>query len=296
MMIINGEASSCLHLANLLDIPVAEGGEEEEDNIVELYSDPTGMAGRRFGVSRGFAPDNDNIPPSLKLFCMGIGIGPPWKTLPAVLTGYFGNPNGKRDWIEASLKQGQLAGRWSPVLELDDNARHDILKNRFDDTPLIGSSWGRRPFELATLRLQNLLGIQIQHRNKLKHVDDRCLTQLGGCAVVDADGETIYSWIDQGLCDIHTLRLHRNAVFVIERTSLLDASIDMALQPSDLLLSTPLGRESVQAARPYAEALQTGIIHLMRYYSYVRIMWESSKWVNSTTYCNVLFYLGLQKL
>jgi hypothetical protein len=66
---------------------------------------------------------------------MGIGLGPPWMTLPAVLQGYFGLPSGKRDWIEASLKQGQIAGRWPAVLELAEDG--SIIKNKFDDTPLL---------------------------------------------------------------------------------------------------------------------------------------------------------------
>ena len=57
---------------------------------VELYADPTGEAGRSFGVSRGFRPDDVGLSPSLKLFVVGIGLGPPWGTLPAVLTGYVG--------------------------------------------------------------------------------------------------------------------------------------------------------------------------------------------------------------
>ena len=32
--------------------------------------------------------------------------------------------------------------------------------------------------------------------------DPRCLTQLGGCTVVGADGEALYSWVDRGLCDV----------------------------------------------------------------------------------------------
>ena len=64
------------------------------------------------------------------------------------------------------------------------------------------AGWGVRPFELATLRLQNLVSLQLKHRDALKHVDERCLTQLGGCTVVGAGGETLYSWLDQGLCDV----------------------------------------------------------------------------------------------
>ena len=108
IMVINGEPVQCSKLASLVELPPA----------VELLADPTGEAGRRFGVSRGFKPDDAEISPFVKLFAMGIGIGPPWQTLPAVLVGYFGNPNGKRAWIEAGMQQGQAAGRWPAPLEI----------------------------------------------------------------------------------------------------------------------------------------------------------------------------------
>lgn len=191
MVVVNGEAAQALKLAELVDLPEA----------VELYADPTGEAGRRFGVSRGFRPDDTSLSPFAKLFFMGIGIGPPWQTLPAVLTGYFGNPSGKRAWIEAALRQGQLAGRWpDSVLELSADGS-EVVGNRFDDTPLV-SGWGVRPFELATLRLQNLIGVQGTHWDELKPADSRCLTQLGGCVVVGDGGTPLYSWLDQGLCDV----------------------------------------------------------------------------------------------
>ena len=59
-----------------------------------------------------------------------------------------------------------------------------------------------RPFELATLRLQNLKDVQLAHYDELKPADDRCLTQLGGCAVVGPGGAPLYSWVDRGLCDV----------------------------------------------------------------------------------------------
>lgn len=37
------------------------------------------------------------------------------------------------------------------------------------------------------------------------------------------------------------MRVHRNAVFVIERKNFLDATLSIALQPADFLLSTPIG-------------------------------------------------------
>lgn len=192
LMVINGEPEQIQLLTSLLDPP----------SSIEFLSDPTGEAGRKFGVDRGFRPDDESLSPFAKQFFTGIGIGPPWMTLPAVLPGYFGSPNGKRDWIEESLKQGQLKGRWPSVLELNDDDEQSIRSNKFDEAPLGLNEWGRRPFELATLRLQSLIGIQIQHWSKLKPVDDRCLTQLGGCTVVDADGSAIYSWVDRGLCDV----------------------------------------------------------------------------------------------
>lgn len=197
LCVVNGAPDQIKLLAGLLDIPA-------DEIKIDFFADPTGEAGRCFGVDRGFRPDDDSLSPFAKQFCTGIGIGPPWMTLPAVLPGYTGNPNGKRDWIEASLKQGQLAGRWPSVLELDDNADNEknIVGNKFDEAPLGLGSWGRRPFELTTLRLQSLIGIQIQHWSELKPVDDRCLTQLGGCTVVESDGTAIYSWVDKGLCHV----------------------------------------------------------------------------------------------
>ena len=78
-----------------------------------------------------------------------------------------------------------------------------IVSNKFDNTPAL-AGWGRRPFELATLRLQNLIGVQGKNWEALKPVDDRCLTQLGGCVVVDgkSGGDALYSWVDRGLCDV----------------------------------------------------------------------------------------------
>ncbi len=51
-------------LARILEIP----------DEIELLSDPSGEAGRNFGVARGFLPDNDNISPYVKLFGM---VNPP---------------------------------------------------------------------------------------------------------------------------------------------------------------------------------------------------------------------------
>ena len=92
--VLNADEAQCRTLAELLDVP----------DDVELLSDPTGEAGRKFGVSRGFRPDDAALSPYVKLFVVGIGLGPPWGTLLPVLRGYVGAPSGKRDWIEATMQ------------------------------------------------------------------------------------------------------------------------------------------------------------------------------------------------
>jgi hypothetical protein len=47
-----------------------------------------------------------------------------------------------------------------------------------------------------------------------------------------------------------TLRLYRKAVFVIERFNALDGAVNLALAPTDLFLSTPLGRATQSLAAP----------------------------------------------
>lgn len=46
------------------------------------------------------------------------------------------------------------------------------------------------------------------------------------------------------------MRIHRNAVFVIERKNLLDGALNLALQPAELLLATPLGQGAREALGP----------------------------------------------
>ena len=82
------------------------------------------------------------------------------------------------------------------MLQLADG---EVVANAFDDTPLV-SAWGVRPFELATLRLQNLVSLQAKHWVALKPTDERCLTQLGGC-VVQSGAEVKYAWKDGGICN-----------------------------------------------------------------------------------------------
>ena len=44
-------------------------------NLVQLFVDPTGQAGRVYGVERGWLPENNDVNPFLKLFGMLWGLG-----------------------------------------------------------------------------------------------------------------------------------------------------------------------------------------------------------------------------
>mmetsp|Transcript_7021 Transcript_7021/g.17132 ORF Transcript_7021/g.17132 Transcript_7021/m.17132 type:complete len:470 (-) Transcript_7021:948-2357(-) len=46
------------------------------------------------------------------------------------------------------------------------------------------------------------------------------------------------------------MRIHRNAVFVIERKNLVDGALNLALQPAELLLNTPLGQGAREVLGP----------------------------------------------
>lgn len=192
-MVLNAEPEACKALVGMLELP----------QEVEILSDPSGAAGRAFGVERGFRPDDDTMSPYLKLFAMLWGLGAPW-TLPFVIAGYLGNPWGKAAWIETSLAVGQRQGRWpNNALELSAENK-DVSSNKFAELPVVGG-WGRRPLELATLRLQNMLGISIKEWGSLAPDVDKypgVLTQLGACVVVDAAGTVKYEWRDPGICAV----------------------------------------------------------------------------------------------
>jgi hypothetical protein len=179
------------------------------DLVVELFIDPKGDAGRAFGVGRGWIPDDDTTSPYIKLFGMLFGLGA-WATLPAVIGGYIGNPFYGQPWIEDALAVGQSRGRWPDtalVLEEDSTPCNiKVTANKFEELPIVGS-WERRPLELATLRLQNMIDVSIKNWGALGPKEDALeagvLTQLGGCVIVNSKtGEEITRWRDPGICAV----------------------------------------------------------------------------------------------
>jgi hypothetical protein len=168
-----------------------------------LLSDTTGEIARSFGVSRGYRPD-DSISPYLKLFLMFFGLGNAM-TLPSVIGGYIGNPIARNNgWIEQSLGENTIKRRFpSTAVELDP-VTDKLLKNKFSELPIFGS-WPVRPLELATLRLQNMIGISLEHWQALRPSDEELnngiLTQLGGLVIIKEKSNDIkYKWLDDGIC------------------------------------------------------------------------------------------------
>jgi hypothetical protein len=195
-LILNCQADAALALCKYVDLPV-------DDDQIELWEDNTGAAGRKFGVGTGWLPDNKDVNPFLKLFGMLWGLGA-WATLPAVIGGYIGNPFVGQPWIEDALAVGQRQGRWpGNALEITND---NVIVNKFDELPLVGK-WPRRPLELATLRLQSMMGISLKHWSELapdeQALEAGVLTQFGGCLITsDQTGEVLYEYRDPGICAV----------------------------------------------------------------------------------------------
>lgn len=199
-LVLNCEDDSAKALCDLVDLPC----DASEGHGVELLVDNVGRAGRAFGVGTGWRPDDEEMSPYIKLFGMLFGLGA-WATLPAVIGGYIGNPFRAQPWIEDAIAVGQRKGRWpNTALVLDEND-DKIVTNKFTELPLVGT-WPRRPLELATLRLQNMLDISIKNWGDLMPdetaLDAGVLTQLGGCVVCDENGNALYEWKDPGICAV----------------------------------------------------------------------------------------------
>jgi hypothetical protein len=192
LFVVNGTPEAARKLGELCDLPAD----------VELVADEDGFAGRRFGVSEGWRPDDAFLPPYAKLFGMLFGFGA-WATLPAVIGGYIGNPYVGQPWIEDALAQGQRAGRWPDTALVLDGATGDVKENKFAELPVVGA-WPRRPLELATLRLQNMVDISIKHWDELRPTDEHLsvLTQLGGLLCVGPGGEVVFEHKDPGICAV----------------------------------------------------------------------------------------------
>eukprot|EP00559_Dactyliosolen_fragilissimus_P002509 CAMPEP_0184866298 /NCGR_PEP_ID=MMETSP0580-20130426/21765_1 /TAXON_ID=1118495 /ORGANISM="Dactyliosolen fragilissimus" /LENGTH=629 /DNA_ID=CAMNT_0027365919 /DNA_START=40 /DNA_END=1929 /DNA_ORIENTATION=- len=201
--ILNCNEDAAKAMVNSVDLPTdATTG----DKVVQLLIDPSGKAGKAFGVGKGWKYDDESLSPYVKLFGMLFGLGA-WATLPAVIGGYIGNPLFAQPWVEDALAVGQKKGRW-PDTALELNEDGTVKTNKFSELPIVGK-WPRRPLELATLRLQNMVGISLQDWKDLApdadSLDAGVLTQLGGVFVIDAQSDEIvelFKWRDPGICAV----------------------------------------------------------------------------------------------
>jgi hypothetical protein len=194
-LLLNCEQEAAIAMADLVDLDTTK---------VDVFVDNTGAVGKEWGVGRGWLADDDSINPFLKLFGMLWGLGA-WATLPAVIGGYVGNPFKGQPWIEDALAVGTRKGRFpTNAVELNENG--EVVLNKFSELPIVGD-WPRRPLELATLRLQSMMGISLKEWKTLAPNEEALgagvLTQLGGCIVVDGtNGETLFDWKDPGICAV----------------------------------------------------------------------------------------------
>jgi len=207
-IVLNCQPDAAIALCDVVDLDIR--------NKVDVFVDNTGTVGKDWGVNQGWLPDNKDINPYLKLFGMLWCFGA-YATLPAVIGGYLGNPFKAQRWIEDALAVGQTKDRWPNTALIlrttneDDNngvkrGTTIIELNKFTELPVVGK-WPRRPLELATLRLQSMMGISLKDWKKLAPDEDALqagvLTQLGGCIVVDnATLQPLFEWKDPGICAV----------------------------------------------------------------------------------------------
>ena len=140
-----------------------------------LYLDERAESFAAMNFKRGVIPDAP-LSPYFKLLLMLAGIGSDG-TMKEVLRGYFGDrftPT-RNNWIAETLRI--------------------VSQDRFD---AVGENRYLRPFELATVRLQNMLDI-IPNWNSLIPQDSRLITQLGGGYLLDFNNEILYSHVDTGI-------------------------------------------------------------------------------------------------
>jgi len=133
-----------------------------------------------FGRSSAKDAQSNALSPYLRLLPMLLGIGSPG-TLKRVIYGYFGDRNYNPQWTVETLK-ASATGSFPYV----DPGTFDLLGTGY-----------LRPFELATVRLQNMIGILDQWSDLIPDNED-LVVQQGGTLVMQGDA-TEYRFDDTGI-------------------------------------------------------------------------------------------------
>ncbi|CAK9070643.1 unnamed protein product, partial [Durusdinium trenchii] len=188
-----GSQSSGAKFAEMLELPAD----------VKIYTDARASCYSALCFSRGALPQySEQLNPYLRVFLMLLGVGSPG-TIRTVLGGYIGDrsrPNSATAWIDDALRQGAKKGRWPTAVP-------DLLGDwKMLELAEVGNGvWdegfgqeGLRPFELATIRLQNMVGGIIANWSDLAPEDDELLVQQGG-VVITKNGKVTYYYRDKGI-------------------------------------------------------------------------------------------------
>jgi len=133
-----------------------------------------------FGRSSPLQAQTNGVSPYLRLLPMLVGLGSPG-TLQKVIYGYFGDRSWEPLWIKAQL--AQTATGSFPYVEPE----------MFDK---VGTGY-LRPFELATVRLQNMIGILNNWFDLIPTNADLVVQQ--GATLVLENGSTLYKFEDKGI-------------------------------------------------------------------------------------------------
>jgi hypothetical protein len=148
-----------------------------------LFIDPTGELHRQLELYAGLSLKLPGFSPKLNawlnLLLMCAGIGSPG-TLAEVWRGYRG------DRLAPQLIGDEEVVKAAPL---------PPLKGSFFN--LAGGSGFQRPFELATLRLRNMVEVLTNWQTYVP--DASYLTQRGGTFLFDARGELLYEHRDRGI-------------------------------------------------------------------------------------------------
>ncbi len=147
-----------------------------------LYIDPTASIHQQLNLYQGldwrlpFLDDGQNAWLNLMLMCAGIGSK---GTLKEVFRGYKGDKNAPQLFDS----EEEINLKFFPSI------KGSLFKT-------VGKDY-QRPFELATLRLQNMLEVLPNWQTYVP--DDRFLTQRGATFLFNSEGELIYQHQDKGI-------------------------------------------------------------------------------------------------
>lgn len=163
-------------------------------------------SGKKFCEYTGFPPENLFVEPNAELHCQlnlysGLNVSLPglpqsqkaWLNLLLMCAG-IGSPG-----TLAEVFRGYKGDRQAPQLMKDDEIIQATPLPAFQGSffQLAGGSGFQRPFELATLRLRNMMEVL---KNWHTYVPDSAyLTQRGGTFLFDTKGQLVYEHRDRGI-------------------------------------------------------------------------------------------------